>query len=263
MLLLVGVRTRTALAAMALAAVLTMLAAACGGDGGGGTGTPAPSGSPAASQAADGATPRPTLGPGASALEKLSESYLAGAQGKTAYHVVNPGQHIDATWTVYRLGEKHREDWASEEAGFPTTEITIQTPGDDYVCTVVPSGTSCNTELETAVVGLRFRTKAVQEVPQAILQGLTGATVTDMPPETIAGKAASCFGLDVPGRTGEGPQGTEKIKICFADEGTLLYLKRTITFADGAPASELTVEAVEASAATQADFEPPVAPPPN
>ncbi len=259
MLLPRGMRIRATLAGAALAALLLLAAACGGGDDDGDGGTPAPSGSAAASPSpANGSTARPTLGPDAGPLETLSESYLKGVAGKTVYRVVNVGQHIDGAWTVYRLGDKHREDWLSEEAGFPTTEITIQTPGDDYVCTVVPSGTNCTKEPETAVVGLRFRTTGIQEVPQAILHGLTGAAVTELPAETITGTAARCFDLAVPERIGAGPQGTEKIKVCFADTGALLYLKRTITFTDGTPTSELTVEVVEAGAATEVDFEPPV-----
>jgi hypothetical protein len=81
-----------------------------------------------------------------------------------------------------------------------------------------------------------------------------------LPGETIAGVEAQCFRVDVAGRIGIGPAGTEEIKICYSGDGQLLSMRRTITFADGQPPAEVILDAQGIGAASAGDFEPLVPP---
>lgn len=243
-----------------IAALAAGVAIACGGsDGGSGTQSPGV-GSPTASPSP---TPVPTAGPNASPLERLAAGYLQGVDGKVVYRYlgINWGEHPDGTWTVYRDGENRREDWTNQAAGFPATTIAIHRQDANYVCTDAQVLKQCYAQQEKDLQLVFVLFTPVHEVFEAILRGIEGLQVTELPPETIAGVSAQCFDLNVPGRIGVGPPGTEKIKTCFSQEGALLYLKRIVTFKNpDQPVAELTAEAQEVGPTAPSDFEPIVPP---
>jgi hypothetical protein len=102
---------------------------------------------------------------------------------------------------------------------------------------------------------------SVADVPEALGEGIEGATVSSPTSRQIAGVDATCFIVDLPNKLEEGPPGTEKIELCYSDDGKLLFLDRQVTFSDSAfPPARLTVEAQEVGDAAESDFDPIASP---
>ncbi len=200
-------------------------------------------------------------------LQELSVKYAQGVDGKISYryNTTNFGSHPNGTRTVYRLGNKIRDDWLVEGV---TTILIISRP-DFYVCTSTAFLKDCNRAREEEALNLFPWFTPIEEIPRAILAmsspepspTMPSIAVTAARDETIAGTAAKCFSLDVSGRLGVGPPGSEKIKICFSERGELLAMERVITFLDSTkPGADLSLEAQEIVAAKAADFVPIIPP---
>lgn len=233
--------------------ILLLLAVSCGDDDGG-----AQNG--ASATPSEGGTPAVTAAPDANALEKLAVAYLAGVDGKISYRyeTENFGQHPNGTWTTYRLSGNYRQDYVSRDDDGQVTTIIA---GEDlYTCTK-SSSTSCSRALPEHVDGQLIFFRPITEIPSAIAAGIEGVEPEELPAETIAGVEASCFHLDVPRRLGQGPAGSEDVKICFSNEGALLFLTSHIQFENSDLLSaELKLNALEVGPASASDFEP-LAPP--
>lgn len=259
------VAVRRGLALLLAAMLLALLSAACdgGGDGPAPDGqTPQPTVPPQASPTTTPGrtpTPAPTPRPGAGLLEQLAAAYLSGVDGKVVYDYVteNFGEHPQGVWGVYRLSGDLRKDWTTTAFGFEATTVVILAGQDAFVCTKAPALISCYRETQENASSLLVLFTPITEVPEAIVGGAEGLQSTPLPDETIAGVTGKCFQINVAGRIGTGPAGTEEMKVCFDEDGQLLLLDRRIVFDDPSyPEATQTLTATEMAAATAADFEP-------
>ncbi len=237
-----------------LTTILTLAVTACGSSDdsddktpGAGSGTPGSTGGD------------PSGAPVPGSLNALAAAYLAGVDGKVTnqYTTINFGQHPKGIWTLYNEGDNFRQDWFSDGGGIEATTIVIVRSDEAYLCTKIGE-TSCRREPEELVRGVLPIFGPVKEILQAIVDGVAGLESNELQDETIAGLTAKCFDLQLDGRIGVGPDGSESMKICFSDDGHLLLLKRVITFLDPAlPVAELNLEAQEVTEASASDFEAP------
>lgn len=197
-------------------------------------------------------------------LEGLSAAYLAGVDGKVTYrYISNFGQHPNGFWTDYHLDGTNltRQDWRLEPNEFAIETYAIVNGEEGYVCSKATNLLDCSFDTPDEVRNTFPFFIPVTEIPQAILDGIDGLQVEQLPDETIATVNALCFDLDIPGRIGVGAPGTEKIKICFGEDGALLLMSRTVTFTDPAlPVAQLDLEATEVTEASPSDFEPLASP---
>jgi hypothetical protein len=176
----------------------------------------------------------------------------------------NFGVHPQGTWVTYRREGEIREDWTQDASGYEEKNVAIIAKDGFFFCQQTPFVVNCSEQpsaKELEVVMLLFTT--IKDFPPALLSGVAEYTVEPLADETIADVPAACFNLDVNGRIGGGPNGTEKVKLCYADDGTLLKMERTITFED--PTFEdawMTVIAQENGKAAETDFDLPNSPTP-
>ena len=250
--------------ALIVAVAILVISACNGGDGGGGsdqaqsmeTAEANQTATPTTPTATSGETPFPTLPPDAGALEQLAAKFIKGVDGKVSYrYISNFGLHPDGVWTVYRLSDDYRQDWQLSDVAATNTVIIAST--GVYVCTQTPFITSCFPMTEEDANAYVIIFTPINEVPQAIVEGMPGLESTELPDETIAGVEGNCFQLMAPGRIGVGPEGTEEIKICFSADGLLLLMERTVLFEDPSfTPADLSLAAQEVGAAATADFEP-------
>jgi hypothetical protein len=204
-------------------------------------------------------TPAATPGENAAPIEELAAQAAAGVEGVVEYNLKteNVGSHPQGTWKVYKLGPNFREDWSTNDAGFPATTTVIVTPGDSFVCSSAPGTTQCGKDSPEHAISTLPYFIPITEIPDAIVRGIPGVVTTELPPETIAGVEASCFDLDVPGRIGIGGAGHEEIKICFSPEGRLMSLNRRVIFDEpNSPEALLELTALSVGEAKPEDFEP-------
>jgi len=246
--------------AVLLSGLLLLLAIACGGgdDGanGGANGADGTNGT-------DGASATPAENGVEPTLEGLSTAFLAGVDGKVTYrYISNFGQHPDGVWTDYHLEGRTRQDWHDEPNEFQTETYAIVNGEEGYVCSTTVTTVDCTRTTPEEVRNTFPIFIPVTEIPNAILGGIEGLRVEQLPDENIASLKALCFDLESPGRVDkQTPPATEKIKICFTEDGTLLLMSRTVTFTDAAfPTAQLDLEATEVTDASPSDFEPPASP---
>ncbi len=252
-------RPRRALIIFAfLAALLTVSAACNGGD------DPDPSGSPNGSTGAteppNGSDVSPTETPeDLGEVLALVSTFLDGVDGKIVYdYTSNVGQHADATYTTYYLGDLERHDWLNRAGGFEVTVVTLVTEDTGYICTLVPDFPTCQ---ETPPDRVRASRPVYEIIPinlRALSQGAADMTAVQLANEEIAGTTGVCYEIDIAGRLIQGPPGSEQMKLCFTDDGGLLLMDHDLFFDDPAvPQGELDFIALEVSEAAAADFEPP------
>jgi hypothetical protein len=238
----------------ALLAATIAFTAACGGDSDENGSSPGTTG--------DTATPVITVDAEPGSFEQLAADYLNGVDGRVKYDVdsENFGFHPVGTWITYRLGDEIREDWTTNNFGYDETTIALIASSGMLLCTVVVSTTSCSAATEISQLdAVLILFTPIKDYPLALL-GDDGPDyqATELPGETIAGVDAQCFDVAVDGRIGDGPPGTEQVKLCFSEDGTLLAYDRTVTFeASGFDPARLTAIAQEAGEAKPEDFLPP------
>lgn len=231
-----------------LIAALSLLALACnGGDDDGETGTPT-------GETASPDTSSPD--PGASEVQGLATSALVGVDGKVVYDYTTEdlGAHLNGTWTTFRLGENRREDWQQNSLGFEAISRAAIVDGTYIICVGQPTRVPCREDVELGVTSVFVLFSAISDALEAIAGGVPNATVTELPDETIAETAATCFQINSDGRILPGPEGSEEAKVCFADDGALLLLERVVTFRPGDTA-RVTALATEVDDASPADFD--------
>lgn len=194
------------------------------------------------------------------ALRELAADHLEGVQVKVSYrYVSNFGLKPDGSLTIYRMAENYRQDWSQTGGGFESTSIVIIIGDEEAIgCTAAPGQANCLEEtLDNARSQLALLTP-IDEVPQAIADGIEGAIVTTLPDRTLADVEARCFLLETPGRLGDGAEGKEEIEICFSLDGLLLSMERLVIPNDpSVPRGELSLEVTEVAEVTAADFGPP------
>lgn len=206
----------------------------------------------------------PTAAPGAGDFEKLAASYAAGVDGRVEYSIdsKNFGVHPQGTWVTYRREGEIREDWEQDANGYLEKSVAIIANDGFFFCSETPSLVTCDEQpsaKELEVILLLFTT--VKDYPGALLNGVAPYTAADLPGETIAGQEANCFDVTVNGRIGGGPEGTEKAKFCFREDGTLLKMERVVTFTDPSqPEAWLNAIAQEVGDASPSDFVVPDSP---
>jgi hypothetical protein len=241
----------------ALAAGLLLFAACNGGDDENGSGDVTPS------PGTDDGTPTPVISVDgeAGSFEQLAAEYVNGVDGVVQYAVdsENFGFHPRGVWTTYRMGEDIREDWTTNNFGYDETTTAYRTSAGMTVCSATVVSISCVPAAnlkELEVVLLLFT--PIKDLPTALLSGEgPGYEVEELGEETIADTDAQCFDVAVDGRIGDGPPGTEQIKMCFSDDGALLSYDRVVTFESPSfEAARLTATAQEVREATDADFDP-------
>jgi len=209
------------------------------------------------------ATPAITAPPGSGDFGELAAKYAAGVEGVVRYKVdsENWGFHPVGTWSVYRLGAEIREDWATNTFGYDEITSAFIVGDGLFLCHSTDFAASCSIAKEVALLDvMMILFTPIKDFPGDLLTGGPDYTATELPAETLGGTEARCFDVAVDGRIGEGPPGTEKIKLCFSAEGQLLAYDRLVTFDSDNPDGRLTAIAEEARAATEADFETPVTP---
>jgi len=239
-----------------LLAVLALVACNGGGDN---TATDTPGPTVVAS-----GTLAPTAAPGAGDFEKLAASYAAGVDGRVKYSIdsKNFGVHPQGTWVTYRREGEIREDWEQDANGYLEKSVAIIANDGFFFCSETPSLVTCDEQpsaKELEVILLLFTT--VKDYPGALLNGVAPYTVADLPGETIAGEETACFDVTVDGRIGGGPEGAEKVKFCFREDGTLLKYERIVTFTDPSqPEAWLNAIAQEVGDASPGDFVVPGSP---
>jgi hypothetical protein len=241
------------LRALLIAALAITALSACNGGDDSDDETPTPSGSTA-----------PTLKPDAGEFEQLATKYSAGVDGRVTYSIdsENFGIHPQGTWATYRLNGEIREDWTQNANGYDEKSVAIIAEDGFFFCSQTPFSVSCNEQpsaQELEVVLVVFTT--VKDLPPALLDGMTEYTSVQLPDETIAGETAKCFDIAVDGRIGAGPPGTEQVKLCYGEDGTLLKMERRVIFSD--PTFEdavLNVIAQETGEALETDFDLPASP---
>ena len=246
-------RTRGLLIIAGALAAAGIVASCNGGDDEAPTGTP---GSPTA-------TPAITAPPGSGDFGELAAKYASGVEGMVRYKVdsENFGTHPLGTWTVYRLGQEEREDWKTNVSGYDETTAAFVVAEGLFLCSLTDFGQSCSIAKDISQLAIvRVIFTEIKILPGDLLTGDVDYTATELPAETLAGVEARCFDIAVDGRIGEGPPGTEQIKLCFAADGQLLAYDRVITFSSVAPVARLTAIAEESRAAREADFQTPVTP---
>ena len=243
------------------AAVLT-ISAACGGD------DPAPSPTPEASsdpaETPDGPDASPTQAP-EDLPEDLAEvltlvnTFLDHVDGKIVYdYTSNFGQHADGTYTTYYRGELDRHDWFSRTGGFEVTVVTLVTETTGYLCTLVPAFPTCQELPQDQTVESRAVYLIIPITLEALLEGTAPMTSSQLSNEQIAGSDAVCYQIDIEGRLVEGPTGSERIKLCFTEDGALLLMDHDIFFDDtDLPEGNLDFIAIEIGQAAAEEFEPP------
>lgn len=252
-----------------LAAVLT-ISAACGDDGPSTSPTPDGSGDPSASPTpddsgdpagmADGPDASPTQAP-EDLVEVLTlvNTFLGHVDGKIVYdYTSNFGQHADGTYTTYYQGDLDRHDWLSRTGGFETTVVTLVTETTGYICTLVPSFPTCQEISQEKAVDTRPVYAIIPITLRALSRGAAPMTAFQLPNEQIAGVDALCYQIDIESRLIEGPSGSERMKLCFSEDGALLLMDHDLFFDDPAlPQGELDFVAIEVGEATAEDFEAP------
>jgi hypothetical protein len=250
-----GIR-RWALGGLLLTIGAALLSACDGGDGDSEE-TTAPTSSLAG-------TPPPSAPEDAGSLEQLAALYAAGADGHVVYAIdsENYGTHPVGTWETYRLNGEVREDWANSPDGYEVKSVAIKANDGFYFCGGDPFTVFCReepTEKQLEIIYLTFT--PIKEFAPALLSGNVDYTYEELPDETIADTDAKCFDVTVNGRIGEGPAGTEKNKLCFSEDGDLLFMDRHIDFEDPAfPEAWIKAEAQEVEDAEETDFDLPVNP---
>lgn len=238
---------------IATLAIAALSACDGGDDSDDGTPSPTPSGSIA-----------PTLRPDAGDFEQLATKYSAGVDGNVTYSIdsENFGIHPEGTWATYRLNGEIREDWTQSANGYEEKSVAIVAADGFFFCSQTPFSVTCSEQpsaKELEVVLVVFTT--VKDVPPALLGGMAEYTSVALPDDTIAGETARCFDVAVHGRIGGGPPGTEQVKLCYREDGTLLKMERRVIFTD--PAFEdavLNVIAQETGEALETDFDLPASP---
>lgn len=250
---------------VALLAVALLLAiAACGGDddGGGSPTTSTDSGTAtakASAQPSGDATPTAAASQSTAAAEvqRLSKAFVDGVDGKVVYSYTseNVGLHPQGTWTTYLEGENRREDWINRPFNFDAISIGVDANGEYILCSGVAVSYSCNEAQEEDVQSIFGLFSPIREVYETLAGGTGSFEISALPDETIAGVSATCYQIDGD-RIGSHRPGTESIKTCFAEDGTVLFLNRVLVF-DAADVldAELTVEATEVGSVTSADFD--------
>jgi hypothetical protein len=249
--------------AVVLSAFLLLVAASCGGgdDNSGANGADRTN----ETEDTDGASVTPAENGVEPTLEGLSAAYLAGVDGKVTYrYISNFGQHPDGFWTDYHLDGMTltRQDWRKEPNDLAIETYAIVNGEEGYVCSTTVTTVDCSFATIEEVRNTFPHFIPVTQVPDAILDGIDGLQAEPLPDETVAGLKAICFELNIPGRIrDETPPGTEKVNICFAENGALLLMSRTVTFTDPAlPVAQLDLEATEVADTSPSDFEPPASP---
>ena len=239
----------------------TLLAGlACGGDEGQDDADSTPTGT--------GDTEAPTVSVDAQAgtFEELAAAYVNGVDGTVTYKVEsdNFGFHPVGTWATYRLGTDIREDWTTNTFGYDETTTAINAASSGMVlCTRTPFTTSCTAASELGELdAVLILFTPIKELPRILL---TDETVdweaSDLPDETIADVDARCFQISIDGRIGTGPPGTEEIKMCFSQEGTLLVYDRIVNFESASfEPAKLSAIAQSTGESLATDFDPPVPP---
>jgi hypothetical protein len=251
-----GLQTRVVLLTIGALAVAGFIASCNGGDDEAPNGTP---GSPTA-------TPAVTAPPGSGDFGELAAKYASGVEGMVRYKVdsENFGTHPQGIWTVYRLGQEEREDWKTNIYGYDETAQAFVVAEGLFLCSLTDFAQSCSIAEDIAQLAIvRVIFTEIKILPGDLLTGDVDYTATELPAETLGGVVARCFDVAVDGRIGEGPPGTEQIKLCFSPDGQLLAYDRLVTFTSAAPDARLTAIAEESRAATDADFETPVTPQDN
>jgi hypothetical protein len=163
-------------------------------------------------------------------------------------------------WTTYRTGDDIREDWTTNSFGYDVTDIAFVTSDRMESCNATPFDTNCTVVNDRSLLDapLIFFTP-IKDYPAALLSD-TGPNyqVTPLPDETIAETDAKCFDVAVEGRIGDGPPGTEQVKLCFSSEGALLAYDRAITFESaGFESARLTAIAEDVGEVVESDFQSP------
>ena len=244
-----AIRTRPGLALTlaSLIAVLPLLALACGD--GGDTGTP--TSETASPDATTTDAPSGSPDPGASEVEGLAAAVLGGVDGKVVYDYTTEdvGAHLNGTWTTFRQGDDRRGDWQNNALGFEVISRAAIVDGAYIVCVGQPTRVPCEEAVEVDVTSIFVLFSAVTDTIEAIAGGIPGATVTELPDETIAETGASCFQIESQERILPGPTGSEEVKVCFAEDATLLLLDRLVTFSpeDTARVTALATEVDDVS----------------
>jgi hypothetical protein len=249
--------TMAAMAALALCLVLV----ACGGDD---EEDPPDNGETTDTPGVQTGTPTPVISIGGEegSFEQLAGEYVNGVDGVVKYDVKseNFGFHPVGTWATYRSGDDIREDWTTNNFGYDETTSAYLTSEGMSVCTATPFSVSCvpASEIKDLEIVLILFTP-VKDLPITLLsENGPRYEVEVLPDETIAEIEAKCFDVAVAGRVGEGPPGTEQIKMCFSDEGTLLSYDRVVTFeSDSFEPARLTLVAEEAREIAEQDLKPP------
>jgi len=233
-----------------LVLALATIGLACNGD----DDAPADGGTPA--DASPTATQPPVVD---GDVKSLAAAYLAGVDGKVTYTLttVNWGSHPNGDLLVYHQGELERIDFVrTDELAVGT--IVIINGENSYICTLAGALSSCESTVEAnARSASIIYSTPIGELPDALVRGVSSVTTSALPAESIAGVDAQCFQISSSARIGDGLPGTDEAKACFAEDGTLLLLKRTAKFNDPTlpdATFDVVARAVEPAVAT--DFEP-------
>jgi len=240
-----------------LAAVLAV-SAACGDDDPSASPTPDGSGEPTETSEGSDTTPTPASGDLAEVLT-LVDTFLNNVDGKVVYdYTSNFGQHADGTYTTYYQEDLDRHDWLSRTGGFETPVVTLVTETTGYSCTLVPGFPTCQELPKDQVLERRAAYKIIPVTLTAISEQAAPMTAIRLPDEQIADAAAICYDVEIETRLIPGPLGSERLKLCFTEDGALLLMDHDVFFDDAdVPQGELDFVAIAVGQATAEDFDPP------
>ena len=220
---------------------------ACGGDDG-----------PAVPTLPSGRTSAPSAPGDAGPASQLAAKFLAGVDGKYVYRYTGPiGDVSEGVLTVYRLGVNDRQDWTTNQLGFDATTVSIMGATDNYYCSIAGSVNNCRIVTLPEAEGLRIFAIPIYNALLALVTDHEKFEIEELEGETFAGVEGKCYRAFSDTLIGQGPPSTEEIKVCYTDEGAVLYLKRTTTPESASiEPSTFTIELQETRDALPSDFEP-------
>lgn len=232
---------------LALGLVAVVMLGACGDDDG-----------PAAPTLPGGRTSAPSAPGDAGPASKLAANFLAGVDGVYVYRYTGPiGDVKEGVLTVYRQGINDRQDWTTNQLGFDATTVSILGETDNYLCSVAGAVNNCRAVTVPEVEGLRIIVLPVYNALIALVTEHEMFDVEELGSETYAGLEGNCYRAFSDSLIGQGPPSSEEIKVCFTEEGAIVYFERTTTpeSASIQPAT-FTLELQETREALPSDFEP-------